>query len=346
MYRAAARRDLEDPATIAEFAQIVRGREGLRHLFLLTVADLSTTSPTSMTKWKRHMLDDLFRVTDQVLSRPSSAMTVEGEAAADSTRLSGVHTAVRAHWAGSEGAFIEEFLSSMPLGYLLSNTPEEIAWHARIAERAQTSVVTAEIVPSQREDVAALCVVTGDRAENPLCVIAKDRPGLLASIAAAITANGFDVHAAQVHTRRLSEGRVQAMDLFWVTARDRVEDLEEALVTLRRDLERVITGTVAASDLVRNAHRTRFTDRPIPAVATEVVVDNGVSATHTIIEVVTKDRPGLLFTLARTFHELDLTISVAKINTEGTRVLDVFYVTDLNGDKLAEEGRRAARRAL
>jgi [protein-PII] uridylyltransferase len=189
MYRAAARRDLEDPATISEFAQIVHGREGLRHLFLLTVADLSTTSPTSMTKWKRHMLDDLFRVTDEVLSRPYSAEAVEHDAVADSTRLSGVRAAVHAYWKSTEdAAFLDEYLNSMPQGYLLSSNPEAIAWHARVARRAHESVIVAEIVPSRRKDVTALCVATGDRVVDPLCVIAKDQPGLLASIAAAITA--------------------------------------------------------------------------------------------------------------------------------------------------------------
>ncbi len=45
MYHVATRRDLDDPATIEEFSRTVRGREGLRDLFLLTVVDLSTTSP-------------------------------------------------------------------------------------------------------------------------------------------------------------------------------------------------------------------------------------------------------------------------------------------------------------
>jgi [protein-PII] uridylyltransferase len=68
MYRTAARRNLEDPETVSEFARAVHGPEGLRHLFLLTVVDLSTTSPTSMTKWKSHMMDELFLITDQLIA--------------------------------------------------------------------------------------------------------------------------------------------------------------------------------------------------------------------------------------------------------------------------------------
>jgi [protein-PII] uridylyltransferase len=56
---------------------------------------------------------------------------------------------------------------------------------------------------------------------------------------------------------------------------------------------------------------------------------------------VTRDRPGLLFMLSRAFHALGLTIAVAKINTEGTRVIDVFYVTELDGKKLEDPSRMA-----
>jgi [protein-PII] uridylyltransferase len=340
MYRTAARRDLEDPGTVSELAAIVRGREGLRHLFLLTVADLSTTSPTSMTKWKRHMLDELFLVTDRTLA---------GESQGDERRLSALRAAVRQHWGPNEDpAFLEEYLDSMPEGYLLSNGPEEVASHARVARRGREAVVTAAVVPSRREEVSELCVVTGSRLSDPLCIVAGDRPGLLASIAAAITSNGFDVHAAQIHTRRLSDGRVQAVDLFWVTARARAaEDPDRALRKLERDLENVVTGAVAPLDLLRACRTGRFSDRPVPAVATEVILDNRTSATHTLIEVITKDRPGLLFTLARSLHEQDLTIGVAKINTEGTRVIDVFYVSELDGQKLADPSRtEGVRRAL
>src|SRR5262245_25764689 len=95
MYHTATRRDLDDPAAIQEFAQDVHGREGLRDLYLLTVADLSTTSPTSMTSWKARMLDELYLGTnafqsgaptdDQRITRAMQAVAaVAGQAPAQS----------------------------------------------------------------------------------------------------------------------------------------------------------------------------------------------------------------------------------------------------------------------
>jgi [protein-PII] uridylyltransferase len=103
-------------------------------------------------------------------------------------------------------------------------------------------------------------------------------------------------------------------------------------------LRSVITGAVAPEALLR-LRRSGFSDRPVPPVPTDVVIDDRTSASHTLVEVVTRDRPGLLFLLARRMHTLGLTIGVAKINTEGSRVIDVFCVTELDGKKLEGQQR-------
>jgi [protein-PII] uridylyltransferase len=69
-------------------------------------------------------------------------------------------------------------------------------------------------------------------------------------------------------------------------------------------------------------------------VPTEILVDDRVSPRHTVVEVFAKDSPGLLYRLARALHELGLSIALSKINTEGTRVADVFYVSELDGSKV------------
>ncbi|MGB5809972.1 MAG: hypothetical protein WBG86_05540, partial [Polyangiales bacterium] len=79
--------------------------------------------------------------------------------------------------------------------------------------------------------------------------------------------------------------------------------------------------------------------RPGPSVPTHISVDNNASAKYTVVDVFTRDRAGLLHEIARTLHELDLSIAVSKVNTEGQSVADVFYICDRDGKKVQDYDR-------
>jgi len=314
MYHVATRRDLEDQATVAEFAREVHGREGLRDLYLLTISDLSTTSPTSLTTWKARMLDDLFLATDAMLSGQR----------VDEGRVVRVRDQVKKEWRDlASMPFLDAFMTSMPERYLFSNSSAEIAAHAELAKKADAKPVIAGLVPSGYPEAAELCVIAGDR------------PGLLAAMTAAIAASRLEVLKAQIHSRTLADGSVQAVDLFWI--RDRVNGAQgaaRAMSKLEKDLVSVITDQVKPTELVASRGSSPWAERPAPAVSTEISIDNRASTSQTVIEILTRDRPGLLFALANALHELGLSIAVAKINTEGNRVADVFYVTETGGSKI------------
>lgn len=330
MYHVATRRDLDDPATTKDFCAQLRGREGLRDLYLLTVCDLTTTSPTAMTSWKARMLDELYFAADASFG---------GADAFDVARTQRVKDAALAIWQ-SKRSDLEAFLASMPERYLLSNAPEAICAHARVAldRTRERRAVQAALVPSRHPEVSELCVV------------AEDAPGLLARIAAAITAGRLEVLGAQVYSRIAAGGATEAVDLFWVRdARGNADGVAQTMPRLVRDLESVCTGTQPADELLRERIGTAspWRERPSPAVLSEVVLDDRASPRHTVVEVFAKDRPGLLYSLARAMHELGLSIALSKINTEGTKVADVFYVTELDGSKVAPGPRfKAVRDAL
>ena len=383
MYLVATRRDLDDRAVIAELAREVHGREGLRDLYLLTVADLSTTSPTSMTSWKARMLDELYLATDAALAGDMAAddarvaravaevIAAAGAPAASEDRrpatpaarvLTGAAPVTGLTPGAPRGAadpaelaarraFLSEYLASMPERYVLSNAPLAIVAHAELARAygaAPPGQISVSLVPSRHPEAAEICV------------IAADRPGLLAAITAAIAASRLEVHAAQIHSRtipRVAEpgaggvggggesepwraepplkDAVQAVDIFWVRDRgEGVAGVARAIPKLVRDITDVIAGRVSAADLVRRRGAS-LRDRSTPQVGTQVVVDDRASGRHTVIEVTTRDRPGLLFAIADALYGLGLSIAVAKINTEGTRVADVFYVSEADGSKVA-----------
>ena len=321
MYHVATRRDLDDPATIEEFCRSVRGQEGLRNLYLLTVADLSTTSPTAMTSWKARMLDELYF---------AAAAHLEGQPPRiDAERVARVREAVHRAWPGG-GEALGAFVASMPDRYLLANAPESIVEHARVVQARGQRCAHVARVPWKHPEAAELCIA------------ARDRPGLLASIAAAITANRLEVLEAQVYSRGTATCG-EAVDLFWVRDRDGgIEGVERALPRLGRDLEDVCSGRTDAAELLRTrvGSGSPWRERPSPAVPSEVQVDDRASPRHTVVEVFARDRPGLLYTLAGALHELGLFIALSKVNTEGTRVADVFYVSELDGSKVAPGTRR------
>ena len=54
------------------------------------------------------------------------------------------------------------------------------------------------------------------------------------------------------------------------------------------------------------------------------------------MELVTADRPGLLSQIARAFTDCGVKLLNAKIATLGTRVEDVYYITDNNNEPLTD----------
>jgi [protein-PII] uridylyltransferase len=79
--------------------------------------------------------------------------------------------------------------------------------------------------------------------------------------------------------------------------------------------------------------------KPLPRVPTKIVIDNDSARGHSVVDVFTADRVGLLHTLARTFFDLGLSVDLARIATEGHRAADAFYVRTADGARL--EGERA-----
>lgn len=317
MYHVATRRDVDDPATIAEFCRHVRGSEGLRELYLLTVCDVSTTSPTAMTSWKARMLDELFMAAERALSQGAESRNPE--------RAERIRAQVQARWTG-EPALATHFLAAMPERYLYANGPAAIAEHTRFVA----------------ETLAEPCAVRrlgDDPPYHEIAFTADDRPGLLAMVTATLAAAHLTVVGAQIFSWRCRDGRVRALDLFWV--RSSSDAAMDAVVRrLQRDLARLLAGEVTLSELGGGLNPpARGRERPAPEVKTEIDVDNRAASEHTVLEVATRDRHGLLFRLAAAIQSEGLTISLAKINTEGDRVADVFYVVDADGTKLVDPSR-------
>jgi [protein-PII] uridylyltransferase len=105
-------------------------------------------------------------------------------------------------------------------------------------------------------------------------------------------------------------------------------------------LEKVLTGKQTVEALFAGRHELGA-PRPtqVPGPGTQVEIDNTTAGQATILEVFADDRPGLLYSIARTLFELDLSIRFAKISTSLDQVADAFYVTDKGGAKVEDQAR-------
>jgi [protein-PII] uridylyltransferase len=63
-----------------------------------------------------------------------------------------------------------------------------------------------------------------------------------------------------------------------------------------------------------------------------VTIDNRTSEQYTVVDVFTQDRVGLLFAITHTLFKLGLRIHLARITTNADQALDVFYLSDREGN--------------
>jgi [protein-PII] uridylyltransferase len=320
MSNTAFKRDVDDPKTIQDFVARVQSPERLKLLLLLTVADIRAVGPKVWNGWKAALLRELYH-------RAFELMSGGLDATAREERVRLAQEAVKKLLPDFSAADIESFIGKGYPFYWLSFDPETQARHARLVREAERS--GAPLTVDTRVDVG--------RAVTEVTLYTADHPGLFSRIAGALALAGANIVDAKIHT--LSNG--MALDTFWVQDREGgAFDQPQKLAKLSVMFEHVLTGKLRLHvDLAapeRVPSRTR-----IFTVPPRVLIDNKASATHTVVEVNGRDRPGLLYEVTRALTQLNLQISSAKISTYGEKVVDVFYVKDLFGHKVDHEKRLA-----
>jgi [protein-PII] uridylyltransferase len=183
-----------------------------------------------------------------------------------------------------------------------------------------------------------------------MVLAARDTPGLLADVAGVLYANRIDVADAAIYSRAPADPKdpAEALDVFRVR-----DSLGQAVMDdarwrkVRAELEGVLSGKMKLADLVATRPKVdSVVAWKTPAVPTELKIDNGVSRDFTVVEIITEDRPGVLYAITRTLAESGLDIHRSKIATEANRVIDVFYVRDkATGEKILESERLDGLRA-
>lgn len=174
-----------------------------------------------------------------------------------------------------------------------------------------------------------------------LCIIADDRPGLLALISSALIDERLDVIAAEAYTRLLPDQTREAVDLFWVQRLSPGDASAPLTGELILHLERTLDELLKGSEPPRS---TRLpTQRPpaVPGAVVETTVRfiedrNGTLST---LEVEAGDRAGLLLVLSKALYEQQVQIVSSSIRSMNGRVKDRFEVTELDDTPIRPDRR-------
>ena len=315
----AQRRDIADPRTVRDFADLVQSPERLKMLFVLTVVDIKAVGPGVWNGWKAQLLRQLYFETEAVLQGGDNAVNRK-------MRVAGAKEALAARLTDWSKAARERYLTRHTDGYWLSLDTETLYRHAQLVEGAKDAPLTIAAKPEPDRDVTQLTLYT------------QDHPGLFARFAGACAVLGMNIVDAKIFTTR--DG--MALDMLWVQDASGAAIAEpRRLARLEETIRKVLSGEILPPDAIEQ--RTRRERRAEAfSVAPQVFIDNEASDDYTVIEVNGLDRPGLVHALSRALFHLGLTIGSAHITTYGERAVDVFYVKDVIGHKVTNANKKKA----
>ncbi|WNJ94022.1 [protein-PII] uridylyltransferase [Bosea sp. 685] len=326
MSTVAQSRDLGDPKTIETFAATVQTLERLKLLLILTVADIKAVGPGVWNGWKGQLLRTLYYETEIVLAGGYSV--IERKA-----RVEKKQDALKEQLADWPETERNAYLARHYPPYWIKTDLARQEKHARFLRQAE----------SEGRTTATAVETDQFRGITELTILAPDHPRLLAIVTGACAAAGGNIVDAQIFTT--TDGLV--LDTISVSrAFDRDDDELRRAERIAVAIERALKGEIKIADLVaqRRAPPPRGQTFQLPP---EVIIDNVLSARHTVLEVSGLDRPGLLYDLTTSIGKLNLNIASAHIATFGEKAVDVFYVTDLTTAKIVSTARQLAiRRAL
>jgi [protein-PII] uridylyltransferase len=313
MSHLAQKYDTSQPQLVARFVQQAGPQSRLDLLYLVTCADLAAVGPGVLNSWKVEVLSELyFRATRRLES---------GAAAAERERDSQREPVWQLLSPDEQrDPWYERQLAAFPAGYM-SRWPavvvaETLRRLRRLGPRAGTAWARYQPETDTVEFVAGIEQGVGR--------------AIFSSMAGALTSNRLQILAAETNT--LADGLIL---LRYVAHEPECpgEPTAERLAAISHALVASIDSDKPPTFPKILGREQKEAAAALSEQPNRVDIDVELSDECLVVEVFTIDRRGLLYRLARTLHDLGLLLRFAKISTYVDQVVDVFYVTERDGEK-------------
>ena len=315
----AQKRDIADPRTLRDFANIVQSPERLKLLLILTIADIKAVGPGVWNGWKGQLLRQLYYETLPLLKGGDAVVNLKERRAHAKAELGDR----LADWSKTAR---ENYLRRHSDAYWLAFDTDTHERHARLIVEHKSEPLLVAASADRFRDVTEVTLYT------------QDHPGLFSRFAGACAVMATDIVDAKIFTTR--DG--MALDTLWI------QDEHQSAISEPRRLKRleetirmVLAGEILAPEAIEKRYQ-RQKRLEAFSIEPQVYIDNNASDDFTVIEVNGLDRPGLVHAITKALFHLGLTIGSAHITTFGERAVDVFYVKDVIGHKVTNPNKRKA----
>ncbi len=322
MAHLAFRRDISDPELVEHFKEECKSEERLKKLFLLTYADIKAVGPGAWDNWKSTLLWKLYQSTLSLFTENKSARELIEE------KLKRRKEKVKELLKGKiKPESVERFFKSADESYLITYPSKEIAKHMLAMKELRKKNLEYTSYHENFPDVGY----------TKLVIITKYRRGLFNKIAGILSYLGINIKGANINRAIEDDCDCMVYTIHVSTVageslpKEKVEEFEELLKELYR-------GKLNVEEF-GNLLKPKTFRRNLPLPETKVKIDNKTSESYTIVEVSTYDRLGVLYTITKVLLEQNTRLRRAIIATEGNRVIDSFYVTDIDYKKIENKER-------
>lgn len=314
------RRDLEDNTIIETLADRFPDVEHLKLLYVLTYCDIKAIAPDIWTDWKGQLLFELYQ---------KLKLALQGTALSDRSQIKhdqDVLNLIKQSPLVDKELFekLKIFINNVPERYLYLVPVEDIIRHY-------------QMIKQLNDDTQIVWELKDNKEENytELSTCAFDKAGELSVLCGGLASKNININSVQSFSTK--DG--YAINIFNLTDL-KGNKLPEGFVLdrLYRDINKIFKSEMDPEQLFKQIPKFKAPHgERLEMIETSVKLSNDISNKFSVIEVKTFDKPGLLYKITSAITKNHLFIFLAMITTEAYRVVDVFYVTDLNNEKITNQ---------